>query len=215
MTATKTKRNKYYRDFSNRKPYNDIPLKEGEVLVPITMGETKPGQTMKEAIATQREAFIYYGANMDNLETWYFSGKPVLVGFAPILAENFENGMKVFNGDVHRVLNPSADWTNAVSLEGLQEQQEAEGRTSYDPTGSTKEERKRLFYVALNDLCQYFQDQGEPEKAECIKMFAAGFKKGEIAQKVKPELNDSSAYAFVRKTRAEGLKLMKEDFMIM
>lgn len=217
MAATKTEKDQHYRDFSNRKPYNDIPLKEGEVLVPITMEveEIKPGQSMKKVIAMQREAFIYHGANPHNLETWHYGRLPILVGFAPIPAEKFEQGMEAFNFEVDGVLHPLARQANELSLEGMQEQQAEEGRTPYDPTGSTEEEKKRLFFVALNDLFQYYQDQGEPEKAECIKMFAAGFKKGEIAQKVKPDLQKSSAYTFVRKTRKEGLKLMKEDFMIM
>lgn len=213
--SAETKREQYYRDFSNRSPYNDIPLKEGEVLVPITMGETKPGQTRKEVLAMQREAFIYHGANPHNLETWHYGRLSILVGFAPVPAEKFEQGMEAFNFEVDGVLHPFARQASEVSLEGMQEQQEKEGRTAYDPTGSTEEEKKRLFFVALNDLFQYYQDQGEPEKAECIKMFAAGYTKGEIAQKIKSNLQKSSAYSFVRKTRKEGLKLMKEEFMIM
>ena len=51
-------KNNFHKDFSNRKPYNDIPCRPGEVLVPVVLDKE-----MKETLEPM-------GLNKENAEKW-------------------------------------------------------------------------------------------------------------------------------------------------
>ena len=79
------KRDANYRSFDNRKPYSDARPKPGQILAPFV---------------TDNERAKHYGFNLNNLETWHFSGKKVLVGFTWVDPEQFDGTMRIFNQDV-------------------------------------------------------------------------------------------------------------------
>ena len=88
------KRDNHYKDFSNRRSYNDIPCKPGEVLVPFVV---------------DWEMVKHFNMNKDNLETWKFYGKKVLVAFTPVTEARKDDSMKIFNRQVHVFLNQYAE----------------------------------------------------------------------------------------------------------
>lgn len=92
---------KYYSDFSNRKPINDEPLKNGEVLVPVHALELvkAAGESIRLGLAKSGELL-----NKENLETWHLGGRKILVGFAPVPANHAESATKAFWDDVNEYI---------------------------------------------------------------------------------------------------------------
>ena len=83
-------KNNFYKDFSNRKPYNDIPCKPGEVLVPVVLDEE-----MKKTLDPM-------GLNKENAEKWKFpyASEKVTVVFIPVDEKKKDVSMKLFNRQV-------------------------------------------------------------------------------------------------------------------
>lgn len=192
-------KNEFYKDFSNRKPYNDIPCKDDEVLVPF--------------VTTYDEA-RYYRFNMDNLETWKFYGKKVLVGFTPVRASAKDSSMKLFNSDVHEYLNRFSIKSDDLSLDQMMDDINDPDKNATDPTGTTANEDLEFFYMALDMLIEYYDKCQQPRKSSCIRMLIEGYSKQEIAEQVTPDLKKSRAYEFIQQTQKEGLKLFHENFHI-
>lgn len=190
-------KNEFYKDFSNRKPYNDIPYKDDEVLVPF--------------VTTYDEA-RYYRFNMDNLETWKFYGKKVLVGFTPVRISAKDSSMKLFNSDVHEYLNRFSNKSDDLSLDQMMNDINAPDKNAKDPTGTTANEDLALFYMALDMLIEYYDKCQQPRKSSCIRMLSEGYSKQEIAEQVTPELKKSRAYEFIQQTQKEGLQLFRNQF---
>lgn len=160
-------KNEFYKDFSNRRPYNDVPCKDDEVLVPF--------------VTTYDEA-RYYRFNMDNLETWKFYGKKVLVGFAPVRASAKDPSMKLFNSDVHEYLSRFSNKYDDLSLNQMMDDINDPDKNAKDPTGTTMDEDLALFYIALDMLIEYYHKCQQPRKANCFKMLIEGYNKQEIAE---------------------------------
>jgi hypothetical protein len=190
-------KNEFYRDFSYRKPYNDVPCKEDEVLVPF--------------VTTFDEA-RYYRFNMENLETWKFYGKKVLVGFTPIRASAKDLSMKLFNNDVHEYLSRFSNKSDDISLDQMMDDINDPDKSGKDPTGTTVNEDLALLYMALDMLIAYYDKCQQPRKSSCIKMLSEGYSKQEIAEQVTPELKKSRAYEFIQQTQKEGLQLFHNQF---
>lgn len=190
-------KNEFYKDFSNRKPYNDVPCKDDEVLVPF--------------VTTYDEA-RYYRFNMDNLETWKFHGKKVLVGFTPVRASAKDSSMKLFNSDVHEYLSRFSNKSDDLSLNQMIDDINDPDKNAKDPTGKTASEDLALLYMALDMLIVYYDKCQQSRKSSCIKMLSEGYSKQEIAEKVTPELKKSRAYEFIQQTQKEGLQLFRNQF---
>lgn len=190
-------KNEFYKDFSNRKPYNDIPCKDDEVLVPF--------------VTTYDEA-RYYRFNMDHLETWKFYGKRVLVGFTPVRASAKDSSMKLFNSDVHEYLNRFSNKSDDLSLDQMMDDINDPDKNAKDPTSTTANEDLALFYMALDMLIEYYDKCQQPRKSNCIRMLSEGYSKQEIAEQVTPKLKKSRAYEFIQQTQKEGLQLFRNQF---
>ena len=72
-------------NYDNRRSYNNLPLHEGECLVPIRV---------------DWEMVKHFNMCQDNLETWHIGPNKVLVAFAPIAIEGKAAALKQFNADV-------------------------------------------------------------------------------------------------------------------
>ena len=192
-------KNEFYKDFSNRKPYNDVPCKDDEVLVPF--------------VTTYDEA-RYYRFNTDNLETWKFYGKRVLVGFTPVRVSAKDSYMKLFNNDVHEYLNRFSNNSDVLSLDQMMDDINDPDKNAKDPTGTTLNEDLALFYMALDMLIEYYNKCHQPRKSNCIKMLSQGYSKQEIAEQVAPELKKSRTYEFIKQIQEEALELFLEEFYI-
>lgn len=192
-------KNEFYKDFSNRKPYNDVPCKNDEVLVPF--------------VTTYDEA-RYYRFNMDNLETWKFYGKKAHVGFTPVGASAKDSSMKLFNNDVHEYLNRFSHKYDDISLDQMMDDINNPDKNAKDPTGTTANEDHALFYMTLDMLIEYYNKFQQARKSNCIRMLSEGYSKQEIADQVMPELKKSRAYEFINQIQKEALELFLEEFYI-
>ena len=76
-----------YTKYSNKKPYNNLPVAEGLFLAPFLVRDWNEVKQMDY--------------HRDNIETWHFSGIGVLVAFTPVTKEQFPVTMKLFWRDVH------------------------------------------------------------------------------------------------------------------
>ena len=113
-----------YRNFSNRAPFNNIPAKADEELVPVVL--TKE---MKETLKP-------LGFDSENVETWTFPhGKKVPVVFVPNKKGIMDVYMKFFNSEVERYLKHKEEVKSEdLSLDKFLEDIDDE---EFDPTGTT------------------------------------------------------------------------------
>ena len=73
--------------YENEKAYNDVPCGLNQVLAPFVIRDKEMRQSKD--------------INPNNLKTFRFYGKAVLVGFVPVFIEDFDNVIKIFNMDVN------------------------------------------------------------------------------------------------------------------
>ena len=194
-------KDEFYRDFSNRKPYNNaVKCQDGEILAPFV---------------TTYEDARYYGMDTENLETWHFGAKKIIVGFTPVEASNFDVYMKLFNQDVTREIarqtNPNYELSGDDSLDALMDAIDDSDKKGTDPTGSTENEDLAEFYRTLDLLIDYM-GRVDNRKADTLRMLSDGYSKQEVAETVTPELKKSRAYEFIKKTQVEGMEILREKF---
>ena len=171
----KTK-DEHYRDFSTRKPYNDARHKLGQILAPFV---------------TDNERAKHYGFNLNNLETWHFSGKKILVGFTWVDPEQFDGTMRIFNQDVNRQLHPNMEDTDDLSLDAMLDAMDDNNEEGYDPTGTTEKEDLALLKISLDMLLESYRRSGKDDYADVLAMLGAGYTKKEVAASVRSDLKKS------------------------
>lgn len=66
--------------YSDKRSYNNLPVPEGQYLAPFLVENWDEVKAMNY--------------HRDNLETWHFSGIPVLVAFTPVTPEQFPGTSK-------------------------------------------------------------------------------------------------------------------------
>ncbi len=80
---------KFEKDYSNKKTIDGSVCGEGEVLIPYRV---------------DKDMLEHEGVIKENLETWSFCGKKILVGFVPVKEANAEMMMKMFWRDLNDYL---------------------------------------------------------------------------------------------------------------
>ena len=200
--ATKT-RNSNYDDFSNRNPYNGIPCRPGQVLVPVVADE--------EMTTTLKP----YGLIWDNLESWTFprSAEKVPVAFIQVEESEKEAAMRDFNGQAHRYLcrfKKTAE-DDHLSLEKFAEDAESEDGEGYDPTGSTRNEDDAFTLLVVDMLVEDLNKQ-DPLYGQIFRMLFDGDKKKDILNEVDLGREKSQGYAFIKKVQEEAAKLYNKSY---
>ncbi len=190
-------KNKFHKDFSNRKPFNNIPCTSDEVLVPVVLN-AEMSVTLKAA-----------GLDKNNIETWHFphASEPVPVAFVPCNCDKKEACMKWFNHEVECYLKHLEDKTSEVlSLDKFMEGIDDEDDPGFDPTGTTEaEDTAALMYtfqLLLDQLAALY-----PKYANIIQLLAEGFSKREIIDKVDFSRGKSQAYDYIKKAQATAKEL--------
>ncbi|XAM37170.1 hypothetical protein TPHSE_14510 [Terrisporobacter petrolearius] len=178
------KTDKHYKDFSNRRPYNDIPCKPLEVLVPFVV---------------DWEMVKHFNMNKNNLETWKLNGKKVLVAFTPVAEEGKDQAMKIFNRQVHEFLNQYDEISDDLSLDKMFEDINDEDGKGKDPTGTTSLEDTALLGMVIKDLITEVCQQNS--KYGCIlELIAQDCDKGEILSEL--NLGKSQGYEDIKRAQA-------------
>lgn len=193
------KRDDSYRDFSNREPYNDARPKPWQILAPFV---------------TDNERARHYGFNLNNLETWHFSGKKILVGFTWVDPEQFDGTMRIFNQDVYRQLHPNMEDADDLSLDAMLDAMDDDNEESYDPTGTTENEDLALLKISLDMLLESYRRSGKDDYADVLAMLGAGYTKKEVAADVRPDLKKSQAYDCIKQVQEEGYELLMREYYL-
>lgn len=190
-------KNKFYKDFSNRKPFNNIACNADEELVPVVLS-TEMSVTLKAA-----------GLDRNNVETWHFPhvGEPVPVAFIPCKRDKKATSMKWFNHEAERYLKHLNDKTSEdLSLDKFLEDIDVDDEGSFDPTGTTEAEDTAIlmytFHLLLDQLATL-----DPKYAYIIQLLAEGFSKKEILKKVDFDKGKSQAYYYIKKAQATAKDL--------
>ena len=176
----------HYKDFSNRKPFNNIPCTSDEVLVPVVLN-TEMSVTLKAA-----------GLDRNNIETWHFphASEPVPVAFVPCNCDKVEHYLK------HLDDKTSED----LSLDKFMEDIDDEDDPGFDPTGTTEAEDAAALMYTFNLLLDQLTEV-DPNYARIIQLLAEGFSRKEIIENVKLGKGKSQAYDYIKKAQAAAMEL--------
>lgn len=183
-------KNDFYRDFSNRASFNNIPVKADEELVPAVL--------TKE----MRETLSHLGFDRENVETWTFPhGKKVPVVFIPNKKGLMDVYMKIFNSEVERYLKHKEEiQSDDLSLDKFLEDIDDEDGNGFDPTGTTAYEDEaflmQVFEMLVADLSAQDENMGK-----IIKLLSEGVQKKEILDKLDIGKGKTQGYAFIKKTQ--------------
>lgn len=179
-----------YRDFSNRAPFNNTPVKADEELVPVVL--TKE---MKETLKP-------LGFDSENVETWTFPhGKKVPVVFVPNKKGFMDVYMKFFNGEVERYLKRKEEVKSEdLSLDKFLEDIDDKDGNGFDPTGTTALEDKAFLMQVFDILVADLSTQDE-KMGKIIRLLSEGFQKKEILDKLDIGKGKTQGYAFIEKTQ--------------
>lgn len=228
-------------NYENKKSYNNINPREGEVLVPIHALELVKWnkQAIKEKLLKPGECL-----NTENLETWHLGGRKVIVGFVAVPKEQAELAINAFWEDVNEYLestrkkrcliankkgelircpkcndcnmcddkdNPNNITSRFVSLDKFIENQSDENSSGWDPTGSTDYEDAAAALSMLTDLIADVAKR-DANSAKIIKLLADGFSKKEIIEMVDLNRGKSQAYAFIEKTQKMAKEIYEKNY---
>lgn len=178
--------------YMDYEPYNGVPCSSQQVLAPFVIRDE----------AMRKSADII----PENLRTFKFGGKPVLVGFVPVEVSEFETILKIFNLHVNEYLNRHSNHSVDISLDEMLEKL-AEGEGSYDPTGIASCEETVLIFALLEELIEEVSRQDE-RLGSILKMFYQNIDitKQEIIAQL--GLNKSQGYNLINKAQ----QLAKEKY---
>lgn len=190
-------KNKFYKDFSNRKPFNNIPCASDEVLVPVVLN-TEMSVTLKAA-----------GLDRNHIETWHFphASESVPVAFVPCNRNRKGASMKWFNHEVERYLKHLDDKTSEdLSLDKFMEDIDNDDEGGFDATGTTEAEDEATlmytFHLLLDQLAAL-----DPNYAHIIQLLSEGFSRKDIIKKVDFGKGKSQAYDYINKAQVTAKEL--------
>jgi hypothetical protein len=194
---------KNYNDFSNRKPFNGIPLREDEVLAPLVIDDD-----FRDYLKTLELIW-------DNAETWHFPrcSEGVPVCFFPVKKDEFEQSMSLFNDQVSRYLKrfQKTDEDETLSLDAFLDAMDDDDGDGFDPTGTTEHEDNFMLELAFNLLVEDLNKQ-DPNYGRVITMLRNGCKKGAIIKEVNPEAGKSQGYEYIKKVQVIAKTIWDEKY---
>lgn len=195
-------KNKFYRNFSNRKPFNNVPCTADEELVPVVLNDDV------------RVALKQAGLDWDNVESWHFphTAELVPVAFVPNKKGHMDSWMKWFNSEAERYLkhNPDSE-ADVLSLDEFFDNINDEDGEGYDPTGTTENEDKAFLAMTINMLIADLVEQDE-KMGKIISLLAEGYQKKDILDKVDLGRGKTQGYAFIEKTQKLAKELYDKNY---
>lgn len=194
-------KNEFYRNFSNRKSFNNKSLEADEELVPVVL-------TKEMKVTLKPMGFDY-----KNVETWKFpNGKSVPVAFIPNKIGLIDVYMKFFNEEVERFLkHKEEELSDDLSLDKFLEDIDDEDGNGFDPTGTTENEDNALLMMIFELLIEELEKQ-DSSMAKIIRLLSEGFQKKEILEKIDLGKGKTQGYVFIEKTQKTALKIYNEKF---
>lgn len=171
--------------YSDKRSYNNLPVPEGQYLAPFLVEDWDTVKAMD--------------LNRENLETWHFSGIPVLVAFTPITPEQFAGTMKLFWSDVRQYIASLHGDPNVISYDKFLEDMATEGDNGYDPAQTESFENTTLLGMIIDDL---IREVGEKNSryGRILNLIKQEYIKGEILDALLTEygIKKTQAYSEIR-----------------
>ena len=184
--------------YSDKRSYNNLPVPEGQYLAPFLVENWDEVKAMNY--------------HRDNLETWHFSGIPVLVAFTPVTPEQFPGTMKLFWGDVRKyIANLNGD-PNVISYDKILEDMEAEGEGGYDPAQTESFENTTLLGMIIDDLIREVGEKN-PRYGRILNLIKQEHTKGEILEVILKEygIKKTQGYSEIRAAQKMAKDLYYAD----
>lgn len=184
MANEQREKDQHYRDFSNRKPYNNIPPAPGEVLVPVVVDE--------DMYITLTNT----GLDKANMETWHFP-KPVPVAFIAAEEAQFPQLMKWLYLQVNNYIASEDYRAQRVKKKLLERAHELalQNPRLYDHNWST--------HLIMGEILQeeFFQCfyREEPYYAQIVELYVEGYRPQEIMEIMQMTTKVSNNYYRIRK----------------
>ena len=184
--------------YADKKAYNNLPVPEGQHLAPFLVEDWDTVKAMD--------------LNRENLETWHFSGIPVLVAFTPVTPEQFPGTMKLFWSDVRQYIASLHGDPNVISYDKFLEDMAAEGDNGYDPAQTESFENTTLLGMIIDDL---IREVGEKNSryGRILNLIKQEYTKGEILDALLTEygIKKTQAYAEIKAAQKMAKDLYYTD----
>ena len=182
-----------YTKYSNKKPYNNIPVAEGLFLAPFLVRNWNEVKQMNY--------------HRDNIETWHFSGIGVLVAFTPVTRELFPVTMKLFWRDVHDHIASFRAKANVLSYDQMLDDMYSDNGNGYDPAQTSSLEDTTLLVIMIDELIREVT-QLNPRYGHILQLIKKQYTRGEILEVILPEygLKKTQGYSEIKAAQ----KLAKE-----
>ena len=191
------------RDYSNRKPYNNVACPEGQVLTPVVLSDS-----MKEILKCT-------GLDLKNVETWKLpgSGLKYPVVFIPMTPEAASNYHSTFNGDITEYIGEKyhTNCSKDLSLDAMIDALEDDDRKGYDPSGTNYFEETFELEEMLKDLVNNLNEQDE-HMGQIITLIAQGYNLKETGERVDLGLGPTQTFTFIKKTQKLAKKIYDEKY---
>ena len=175
-------------NYDDRRSYNNLPLHEGEYLVPIRV---------------DWDMVRHFNMDRNNLETWRVGPHKVLVAFAPVPVEDKVAAIKHFNRDV-REFYESFRTEDVLSLDQFLEDAAADGSKGFEPASDENLEENVMLRIIIEDLFKQVREIN-PRYGQILDMLADDYSKGEIVDALK--LRKSQGYDEIKAAQALARKL--------
>lgn len=206
---------------SERKAYDNRPVKPNEVLAPMVVTE---------------EMIDLYEMDKSNIRTWHMAGVPYLVAFYPVPATDEKLALSQFNSQVNELLGekrdarclipqedgtvklcPKKNGNNRCScaecpFNGIYEREDKSNASldtlysdyKFEVADETNIEETIILADSLNTLLQRLEEK-EPRYAKIIRLLAEDFTPAEIIERI--HLNKSRGYQEIHNAQKLAKKL--------
>jgi hypothetical protein len=174
--------------YDNRRSYNNLPLHQGECLVPIRV---------------DWEMVKHFNMCQDNLETWHIGSNKVLVAFAPVAITDKPAAIKSFYRDVREHF-ASFHTDDTLSLDQFKEDAESEDSTGFEPASPENLEESVMLRMIINDLLKQVHIIN-PKYGRILDLICEDYTKGQILDEL--NLGKSQGYADIKAAQALAKKL--------
>ena len=179
-------------NYDNRRSYNNLPLHQGECLVPIRV---------------DWEMVKHFNMCRDNLETWHIGPNKVLVAFAPVAIDAKEAGIKNFYHDVREYF-ASFHTDDTLSLDQLLEEASSEEGKGFEPASPENIEETVMLRMIISDLLKQVHIIN-PKYGRILDLICEDYTKGQILEEL--HLGKSQGYADIKTTQELAKKLYFGD----
>ena len=187
-----------YTKYSNKKPYNNLPVAKGLFLAPFLVRDWNEVKQMDY--------------HRDNIETWHFSGIGVLVAFTPVTKEQFPVTMKLFWRDVHDHIASLTTKQTDLSYDKMVDDIYSEDGAGFDPAQSASLEDTAMLAIMIDELIQEVS-QLNSRYGHILQLIKQQYTRGEILDIILPEygLKKTQGYSEIKAAQKLAKELYYRD----